>query len=634
MSQLTDSDPTAATSGGAAAPRVTTPVGAFLVGVVTAGLGLGVCTVSVLLLWIAAPAPAGGPAGALHVAADLWLFAHGANLERTAGAGAAVPVGVTPLLLVAVPVWLLYRCAQHALAGAADGRVPRQAGSGTGPRAAPLRAAAPGAVLGRFLGGYLLVAAVAVAYAATGPLRVDPFSALLFVPLTAAGTVAMVAARTVGLRTVLPPSDRLRRIRAALPPGVRAALARPRRAAALRAACAAGAVLLATGALLVLTGLVWHAGDVHHGLLRIAQDWPGRCTVVLVCLLLLPNAAVWGAAYALGPGFTLGGGSAVGPLGATALPAGLPPFPLLGAVPQEGPGSPLTWAVAAGPVVAGAVAARYAARPARAAVAGVRDAARHSGDEPAGQRRARAAVARLLRWNRRATATVAALAALWCGVGAAVLSGVAGGALGTAALRHVGPSWWLTGAAAAGWTAAVAVPGALLLREWYLWRGLGRSPLAQFRAYRSGRGQRREARAERREKAAAESRAAAQERAVARAERKTRRSDPAHAPRRDVRADGERKVRLRGVRLRRRTGTGTGATAHPWHETGSRRTRWAELRRVSGGLGASVTPGASGTSEASDGSAAPDGRATPDGTGTSEGPAPEWPGGVGGPGMD
>ncbi|MFI9028587.1 DUF6350 family protein [Streptomyces sp. NPDC053560] len=614
MSQLTDSDPMAATPGGAAAPRVTTPVGAFLVGVVTAGLGLGVCTVSVLLLWIAAPAPAGGPAGALHVAADLWLFAHGANLERTAGPGAAaVPVGVTPLLLVAVPVWLLYRCAQHALSGAADGTVPRQAGSGTGPRAVPVRAAAPGAVLGRFLGGYLLVAALAVAYAATGPLRVEPFSALFFVPLTAAGTVAMVAARTIGLRTVLPPSDRLRRIRAALPPGVRAALARPRRAAALRAACAAGAVLLATGVLLVLTGLAWHAGDVRLGLLRIAQDWPGRCTVVLVCLLLLPNAAVWGAAYALGPGFTLGGGSAVGPLGATALPAGLPPFPLLGAVPQEGAGSPLTWAVAAGPVVAGAVAARYAARPARAAVAGVRDAARHSGDAPAGQRRARAAVARLLRWNRRATATVAALAALWCGAGAAVLSAVAGGALGTAALRHIGPSWWLTGAAAAGWTAAVAVPGALLLREWYLWRGLGRSPLAQFREYRSGRGQRREARAERREKAA-ESRAAAQERAVARAERKARRPGPAHGS-------------------RRRTGTGTGPAAHPWHGAGSRRTRWAELRRVSGGLSAPVTPGAPGAQGASDGSAAPDGPA-PGAPRPGAGPAPEWPGGVGGPGMD
>ncbi|GAA0488670.1 cell division protein PerM [Streptomyces olivaceiscleroticus] len=520
MSQLTDSDPTAAPSDGAPVPRVTTRVGAFLVGMVTAGLGLGVCTVSVLLLWIAAPAPAGGPAGALHVAADLWLLAHGADLVRSAGPGTtAVPVGLTPLLLVAVPVWLLYRCAQHALSGAAEGPAARQAHS-TGPRAA-----APGAVLGRFLGGYLLVAAVAVAYAATGPLRVDPSSALLFVPLTAVGTVAVVAARTIGLRAALPVSGRLRRLRSALPPALRAAFARPLRAAALRAASAAGAVLLATGALLLLTGAVWHAGAVRHGLLQLAPDWPGRGTVVLICLLLLPNAAVWGAAYALGTGFTLGAGSVVGPLGTTAHPSGLPPFPLLGAVPQEGAGSPLTWAVVAGPVVAGAVAARYAARPARVAVAGVRQAARHSGDGPAGKRRTRAATARLLRWNRRATATVAASAALWCGAGAAVLSGVAGGALGTAALRHLGPSWWLTGAAAAGWTAAVAVPGALLLREWYLWRGLGRSPLAGFRGHRAGRAQRRKARAARRERSAAASRAAAQERAVTRAKRRARRSD-------------------------------------------------------------------------------------------------------------
>ncbi|MFC6062652.1 DUF6350 family protein [Streptomyces ochraceiscleroticus] len=458
---MTDNGPTAATPGGAAAQPATTTGGALLAGMVTAGLGLGVCTVSVLLLWIAAPAPAAGsPSGALHIAADLWLLAHGADLVRTAGPGAAaVPVGVTPLLLVAVPVWLLYRCAQRALS-AADGG-PRRHARGTGPLRRP---ASPGAVLGRFLGGYLLTAAAAVAYAASGALRVAPVSALLCVPLTAAGAVAVAAARTVGLRAVLPLPARARRAWAGLPPGVRAALAPPRRAAALRAACAAGAVLLATGALLVLTGVVWHAGAVRHSLLHVAPDWPGRGTVLLVCLLLLPNAAVWGAAYALGPGFTLGAGSAVGPLGAVGYPAGLPPFPLLGAVPQEAAGSPLTWAAAVGPDAAGAAAAGYAARPARAAAA------------------ARGPEARLLRWNRRATATVAALAALMCGAGAAVLAGAAGGALGTAALRHVGPSWWLTGAAAAGWTAAVAVPGALVLREWHLWRTLGRSPLAKRRS--------------------------------------------------------------------------------------------------------------------------------------------------------
>ncbi|WP_258052725.1 DUF6350 family protein, partial [Streptomyces sp. Ru73] len=428
-------------------------------------------------------------------------------------------------------------------------------------------------------------------------------------------------------------------IRAALPPGMRAALARPRRAAALRAACAAGAVLLATGALLVLTGLAWHAGAVRDGLLQLTQDWPGRGTVLLVCLLLLPNAAVWGAAYALGPGFTLGAGSTVGPLGATAHPPGLPPFPLLGAVPPEGAGSPLTWAVAVGPVAAGAAAAWYAARPARAAVEGVRLAERRADDpSPAGRRHARAAEARLLRWNRRATATVAALAALWCGAGAAVLAGLAGGALGTAALRHVGPAWLLTGAAAAGWTAAVAVPGALLLREWYLWRRLGRSPVTGLRAYWSGREERREARAarrearaEHRERTAARGRAAAQERAVARAERKARRDGTARVARRSGGAHRAERDRgagsewVRRLRLRRRTAAG--AAAHPWHETGSRRTRWAELRRVSGGLGAPVAP---------DGSERPDGPAgsAPEAPRPGSGPAPEWPGGLGGPGLD
>ena len=72
-------------------------------------------------------------------------------------------------------------------------------------------------------------------------------------------------------------------------------------------------------------------------------------------LAYAPNAVVWAASYAIGPGFTLGNGSLVSPA-ATELGL-LPSIPLLTAVPDVGPGgvSHLWWLVLG--VAAGAVAA-------------------------------------------------------------------------------------------------------------------------------------------------------------------------------------------------------------------------------------------------------------------------------------
>ena len=52
-------------------------------GAIAAGLGLGAFAVLVMALWISSPYPDSGPGGALHVAAALWLLAHGTELVRT-----------------------------------------------------------------------------------------------------------------------------------------------------------------------------------------------------------------------------------------------------------------------------------------------------------------------------------------------------------------------------------------------------------------------------------------------------------------------------------------------------------------------------------------------------------------------
>ena len=73
-------------------------------GVLAAGLGLGSFAVLVVVMWISSPYPDSGPGGSLHVAAALWLLAHGAELVRTDTlSGVPAPVGVTPLLLPAPP---------------------------------------------------------------------------------------------------------------------------------------------------------------------------------------------------------------------------------------------------------------------------------------------------------------------------------------------------------------------------------------------------------------------------------------------------------------------------------------------------------------------------------------------------
>ncbi|WP_425385432.1 DUF6350 family protein [Streptomyces himastatinicus] len=52
--------------------------------------------------------PTSSPDGALHVAADLWLLGHGADLVRSETlTGHPAPVGLTPLLISALPCWLI-----------------------------------------------------------------------------------------------------------------------------------------------------------------------------------------------------------------------------------------------------------------------------------------------------------------------------------------------------------------------------------------------------------------------------------------------------------------------------------------------------------------------------------------------
>ncbi|WP_431043880.1 cell division protein PerM [Streptomyces sp. P1-3] len=466
MTRTTDHSPSLSSPGLAVAARDPSAVGqAFFCGAVAAGLGLGMLAVAVLLLWIASPYPDSGFSGALHLAADLWLLAHGAELVRTETlSGDPAPIGLTPLLLSALPCWLLYRAARHALEPPEPVTVPRTTLSPTSELALSTPPLVPRRAILWVSAGYLVVGLAAVVYGAEGPVHVEPFGALLRLPVVTFAVAAVGAwvgcGRPYGL---LPTAVRGALVR--VPGGDQVAaslrppdwLPRTCLLAAARAAAGATLAAVAGGALLTALSMVCHVGPMSGAFAQLTHDWSGRFAVLLLSVTLLPNAVVWATAYGLGPGFTVGAGSAFAPLAVTEHPAP-PNFPLLAALPGASAADGTLHGLLAGlvPVAAGVSVAVFVAR----------DSHRGSGYPKSAHRAGGQGGGAVQAWSLRRTALTAVLAAAGCGAATAFLAGLASGPVGTGRLADFGPSWWAVGPVAAGWTALIGIPGALLVRWW------------------------------------------------------------------------------------------------------------------------------------------------------------------------
>ncbi|WP_433452022.1 cell division protein PerM [Streptomyces sp. CA-142005] len=407
----------------------------LLGGAVAAGLGFGTFAVLVMVLWVSSPYPDSGPGGALHVAGALWLLAHGVELVRTDTlSGAPMPVGMTPLLLLVLPVWLVYRAARVAVDAPADA---------DGPPPVPAQTVWTGVVL-----GYLGVGGAVALYCAGAELRPDLFWMTVCLPLVAAGSAAAGVWSAYGC-----PREPVLSALAVLPVSLRRLLfgadERARLGTAVRATGAATAVFFGGGALLVGVSLVWHGGAARASFVQLTEGWTGRFAVLLLGVALIPNAAFWAASYALGPGFLLGVGHLVQPFASHPAPL-LPPFPLLAAVPDAGAGTPANWTAGLVPMAAGVTAGWFVARGA--------------------VRRPEPGAPAPAHWSAGRTAGVVLVTAMLCAAALALLAGLAGGPLGVAALARFGPVWWQTGGAAGAWTALFGMPVALVVRAWRLWR--------------------------------------------------------------------------------------------------------------------------------------------------------------------
>lgn len=186
MTQVSERSTTLSSASAAERGRAAALTAAFLRGGLAAGLGLGALAVLVIAAWISSPYPDSGAGGALHIAAALWLLAHGAELVRPDTlSGVPAPVGVVPLLFVALPVWLVYRSARDALEPD-EGR----------PQLTALGAMCTVA------GGYVLVGIAVVVYARGGPLSTDTLGTALKLPvlpvLSAAAGVWVASGRPLG----------------------------------------------------------------------------------------------------------------------------------------------------------------------------------------------------------------------------------------------------------------------------------------------------------------------------------------------------------------------------------------------------------------------------------------------------
>ncbi len=342
----------------------------------------------VLVGWLVDGRAAASPVNAVRFAAAVWLLGHGVPLGTSSGSFALVPLGLTALI-----GWRLFR------AGAHSARAIRG-----GDGAPVLVAAAITFVYG------LLGAGTAFA-ASTSGLTISPIRALLDTAgLAAVASLAGAAGQTGAAGVVWQ----------RLPDWVRTGL----RGGGLAAAgiVASGAVV--AGAALALTGdrAVDILRSYHAGVAGIAG-------MTLLCLLYTPTLSVWSASYLVGPGFSIGVGTAVSPGQVRLGP--VPALPLLSGLPTT-VASPLVDLLLGVPVAAGLLAGVLIAR--RLTMAG---------------------------WLELLGATGLA------GVGAGALLGVAGlaahGALAGGRLAEVGPVWWrlaLMGAALVGVAAAVAGAGA------------------------------------------------------------------------------------------------------------------------------------------------------------------------------
>jgi hypothetical protein len=287
---------------------------------------LVVCLAGGVVGWFLTDAGAhGAPRDGLRVGALGWLMAHGSGIHVAGTPVTAAPLGLT--LLASVLVWRL----GLRLGDSVSGHGPDADAIADGMRDWTVASAT--AV---FTAGYAVVVVVTHHLAATPATAPSLARTLVWTVLLCAG---------LGGSAIAVGSGRAAIWTSFLPISLRAAAAAARRILTWYAVVSA--LVLA-----VALGVDW---DGAVNVMSQLHTSPGAATLLIgLCVLVTPNATLFSGSYLLGPGFAVGSHTLVAPTSVVLGP--LPMFPLLAALPDNGPTPGWTVALLAAPplVAAGA----------------------------------------------------------------------------------------------------------------------------------------------------------------------------------------------------------------------------------------------------------------------------------------
>ncbi|WP_200919635.1 cell division protein PerM [Frondihabitans sp. Leaf304] len=300
--------------------RPLTAVFAALESLLVVGIGVGIPVVSLTFLWAFQYGLQIDWVVFWQAGVDVWLVGHGADLTLTLSKSAAAATGISGAgAPIVISIAALGFALTTVLLGARAGRriaetSHRAIGSGV-------------AVL-----AFALASAIVTATASRPGATVSLAQGIVLPTLVFA--IPLLAAAEVNRRRRDATPDPLT---ALLLRGVEAipSLGRSIGLVSLRAGAAVAVIVFAVaGAILALLLLTNYASIIslyegaHAGVL-------GGLALTIGQIALVPNAVAWVASWLIGPGFALGEGSSVSPLGTTLGP--MPAVPFLGALPTSTP---------------------------------------------------------------------------------------------------------------------------------------------------------------------------------------------------------------------------------------------------------------------------------------------------------
>lgn len=417
--------------------RTTVALLAALEAVIVVAIGLAISLVPLTVLWAAQYHLAADWFTFWRASADIWLVGHGVNLTVTLDAQAAATLGL-PGAVIPFQVTI-----------AALGFAVLTAGLGvrTGLRAAETSFRLTGAVSA--VVAFAVLSAAVTFSAGSAPVHPSVWQGIVLPPFVYAvgvlcgfGFAALRAERDGKDVAGGDRGDRRDPSTQAPAPQSRGAafsaiadattrippMIRDASATALRAGTGAAALVIA-GAALVLTILILgNYGGIISLYEQLQAGALGGAALTIAQLAFIPNLVIWLASWMVGPGFAIGTGSSVSPIGTELGP--LPGLPLFGVIPAGGFSFGLIGLLV--PIVAGFLAAALL----RSRATRMRDLHGTSG---------------LL---------VAALGiGIVAGIELGLLAWWSSGAIGPGRLHDVGPNPWLVGSIAAAEVAVAAIIG-------------------------------------------------------------------------------------------------------------------------------------------------------------------------------